>query len=137
MGLTIVAAMLGLFSAGPLSWTTVHQRQGLAEVEYGRFARQSAPATIRIKLQATGVRPEGVSIEVDSRFLDIYKITSVQPQPAQSIAVAHGIRFRFDAAEAMPATISFYVTPERMGFFRPRLTIAGGSEIEIPVFIYP
>ena len=137
MGVVIVAAMLGLFSAGPLSWTTVHQPQGFAEIEYGRFQRQSAPATIRIKLLAAGVRPEGVPVEVDSTFLDIYKITSIQPQPARSIAAAHGIRFRFDAAEGTPATISFYVTPERMGFFRPKLTIAGGNGIEVPVFIYP
>ena len=57
------------------------QLKGFAEIEYGRFQRQSAPATIRIKLLAAGVRPEGVPVEVDSTFLDIYKITSIQPQP--------------------------------------------------------
>jgi hypothetical protein len=137
MGVVIVAAVLGLFSAGPLSGTMVHQPQGLADIEYGRFQRRSAPAPIRIRLQVASARPEGVSIEVDSRFLAIYKITSIQPQPAQSIAAAHGIRFRFDVVQGMPATVSFYVTPERMGFFRPKLTIGAGDAVEIPVFIYP
>jgi hypothetical protein len=134
MGVVIVAAAAGLFGVGPLSWATVRQLPDLAEIEYGRFQRQTAPATIRIK---TRPRSDGVLIEVDSAFLDAYKISSIWPQPVQSTAVAHGVRFRFDVAEGMPATIAFHVSPERMGFFRPKLTIAGAEPVELPVFIFP
>jgi hypothetical protein len=76
-------------------------------------------------------------IEVDSKFLDAYKISNIWPHPAQSVAVPDGIRFRFDAAEGMPAMILFHLSPEGMGLFRPKLGIAGGEPVELPVFIYP
>jgi hypothetical protein len=136
MGVFIVAAALGLFAAGPLSSSTVRQPQGFAEVEYGRFARQRAPATIRIKLQAARPASDGLSIEVDDEFVDAYKISNIRPQPVQSSAVTQGMRFRFDA-EGTPSTILFHVEPDRIGFFRPKVTIAGGEPVELPVIIYP
>jgi hypothetical protein len=135
MGVVIVAAAAGLFGVGPLSWATVRQLPDLAEIDYGRFQRQTAPATIRIKTPRP--RSDGVLIEVDSAFLNAYKISSIWPQPVQSTALAHGVRFRFDVAEGMPATIVFHVSPQRMGFFRPKLTIAGAEPVELPVFIFP
>jgi hypothetical protein len=64
-------------------------------------------------------------------------ISSIQPRPAQATAAGHGIRFRFDASQGMPARILLYVEPQRIGFFRPKLMIGGGDAIELPVFIYP
>jgi hypothetical protein len=135
MGLVIVAAAAGLFGVGPLSWATVRQLPDLAEIDYGRSQRLTAPATIRIKTSRP--RSDGVLIEVDNAFLGAYKISSISPQPAQSTAVAHGVRFRFDVAEGTPATIVFHVSPQRMGLFRPKLTIAGAQPVELPVFIFP
>jgi hypothetical protein len=137
MALVLVAAALGAFAVGPLSWTTARDAAGTLVVEYERMQRQSAPATVKVRIAPQAVTAEGVTIEVDEAFADAFKITEIRPQPAQSMAVANGMRFRFDAAPNEPATIYFHLSPENVGFATPHLGLGGRDRVALPTFIYP
>ncbi len=137
MALWLFAAVLGLFGAGPLSDTVVLVPQTFARVEYDRFQRQSAPAVVKVVVAETATESGELVIAVDDEFLRAYDIRSIRPEPAQSVALGYGVRFRLETTPQMPATIYFQVQTARMGFFRPRLTIAGGPAVELPILIYP
>ncbi len=137
MTLVLVAAALGLFAEGPLSWTTARDAAGTFVVEYARIHRQTAPTTMKMKVAAQAVAAEGVTIEIDEAFADAFRITEIQPQPVQSMTTADGMRFRFEAAPNAPATIYVHLSPEKVGFVRPRLGLAGRDRIALPTFTYP
>jgi hypothetical protein len=137
MTLVLVAAALGLFAEGPLSWTTARDAAGAFVVEYARIHRQTAPTTMKMRVAAQEVRADGVTIEVDEAFADAFRITEIQPQPVQSTTTADGMRFRFEAVPNAPATIYFHLSPEKVGFVRPGLGLAGRDRITLPTFTYP
>jgi hypothetical protein len=137
MALILVAAGLGVFAVGPLSWTTARDPAATLVVEYGRMQRQSAPATVKVNVAPQAVTAEGITIEIDEAFANAFRITEIRPQPAQSVAIANGMRFRFDAVPNAPATIYFHLSPERIGFAAPQLGLAGRDRVALPTFIYP
>jgi hypothetical protein len=137
MALIVLAAALGLFSTGPLSWTTARDAQDTLVVEYERFLRQSSPVTMKLKVAPQAVTAEGVILEINEAFADAFRITEIQPQPARSSAIPGGMRFRFETAPNAPATIYFHLSPEDIGFSRPGLGLGGQERLVLPTFIYP
>lgn len=137
MALLVVAALLGLFAVGPLSWTTTSDAAGLLQVEHERFQRRSAPASLTIDVAAAAVPTASVEIEVDDEFLRTYEIRTMRPQPAESVATPDGLRLRFRVEPRAPATIRLYLQPERIGRARPTLGLTGRTPVELPVFVYP
>ncbi len=137
MALILAAAALGVFAVGPLSWTTVKDPEEILSVEYERMQRQSAPATVKVKVAPQGVTADGIVLDIDEEFASAFKITEIWPQPVQSTAIPGGMRLRFDAAPGAPATIHFHVSPEEIGFIQPRLGLSGRDRIALPTFTYP
>lgn len=137
MAVVVVAAVLGLFAEGPLSWTTVGDSRSHIVVEYGRIQRQSAPTTIRVLVAADAIKPDGITIEVDEAFTNALQITTIRPQPVQSMAVANGMRFRFEADARAATALYLYVRPEEVGSSRLRLGLADEAPVELPMFTYP
>lgn len=137
MALLLVAAALGLFGAGPLSTTLVQVPHAAAQIEYDRFQRKTAPAIVKIVVAERATESGELVVAVDDEFMRAYDIRSIRPEPAQSVALAHGIRFRLETDPQTPATIYFHLQTARLGYFRPRLTIADGPAVELPILIYP
>lgn len=133
----LVAALLGAFGTGPLSWTSASDARSFASVHYDRFQRLSAPATLKIDIPAGVSRADGVAIEAGGELLKGFKIETVRPAPVRSVAVEDGIRFQFATLAGVPATLYIHLRAERIGYFRPMIRIAEGQPIEIPVFVYP
>lgn len=137
MAVVVLAAALGVFSAGPLSWTTAQDAPGTVVVDYERFLRHTAPVTMKVKIAPQAATAEGVTLEIDEAFAEAFRITEIRPQPAQSSTIADGMRFRFDTAPNAPATIYFHLSPEKIGFSRPHLGLGGRERIVLPTFTYP
>src|SRR3546814_4740948 len=95
MALVLVAALLGLFSTGPLSSTTARDATGSVRIEYDRFERSLAPSTLHVAFSAAGAN-DTVSLRFSRSYLEAIQIERIQPEPQRSLADADGVVFVFD-----------------------------------------
>jgi len=137
MAAIVIAAALGLFASGPLSWATAQTSDGSLVVEYDRFMRKTSPVTVKVKVAASAATAEGLTFDIDEGFADAFRITEIRPQPAQSIATADGMRFRFATAPNAPATIYFHLSPEKIGVLRAGVGLGGRERLALTTVIYP
>ena len=138
MALVIIAALLGLFAVGPLSWTTSTDPSGLLRVDYGRIQRQTAPASLKLDVGLAATADGAIELQADRTFLEAFDINSMQPEPAESIATAQGLRLRFRAEPGEGrATVHVQLIPQAIGLRRTRLGLAGHEPVQLSFFIYP
>jgi len=91
--LIIVAALLGLTgSGGPLAHAKAETPIG--SVEYPRISRWQATDDLIVRLRPTP-QTQG-AIELDRRFVEVFEVVSIQPQPAQAYATPEAMRYVFD-----------------------------------------
>ena len=137
MAAILLAAALGLFASGPLSWTTAQDAGGALVVEYERFMRKTAPVTVKVKVAASAANAEELTLDIDEAFADAFRITEIRPQPAQSVAMADGMRFRFATAANAPATIYLHLSPEKIGVSRAGVGLGGRERLALTIVTYP
>lgn len=136
MGVLLLLAALGVFGAGPLSWTTVPENGGAVQVEYGRFQRASAPAGMTVRVSGAATADTPLSIELSEAFLRAYRIDAIRPEPAQWLPQDRGLRVSFETG-GRDFVINFHLRAERIGYFVPTLRTGAGKPVALPVVIYP
>lgn len=135
LSVMLVLAGLGLFSNGPLSRAEARSANGTMAVEYQRFLRNGAAATMVVRL-AAGNGP--AEFFIGREALDKLGITRIQPPPSHSSVSDDGIRLAFARIGDAPARIQLTVKP--MGFGRLHVSLRNddaGDRLEYSAFIYP
>lgn len=148
MVLLVVAALLGLFSTGPLSQVTVQDPEGLVQVQYDRFQRYRAPTTLRVTfLKPSGMESPGAdapgdgataSLRISRTLVDAIGIERIQPEPEQVRSAGEALVFVFRRAAGDEAdTVLFAVKPDSFGPVRGEIGLVGHEPIPLAPFIYP
>ena len=138
MALVVLAALLGLFSTGPLSSATARDPAGLVSIEYDRFARYVAPSTLRVDFSAAAAAGDRISLRMNRDLAEAIRIEQIQPQPEQAKATADGMNFVFNlAGPGQPGRVYFALRPETIGLLRGELGVAGQPPARLAQFVYP
>ena len=131
----ILAALLGVFGAGPLSRATVSS--GSVHVGYDRFVRMSAASVLHVTLPAAGGEAGEVVVTLDHAFLDRIRLDGVLPEPKRTTARPGAVEFAFaTASDGRPVMAWFHFTLETPGLARGRLT-AAGETLAFWQLVYP
>lgn len=134
--LLLLGGLLGLFGSGPLSHADVSS--GPLILEYDRLARQRAPTALQIQLGPEAVRDGEVTLWLDRAYLQVISIEQMMPEPAQTVAAANRVLFRFPIARQNPdSEITLTIEPEEPGLKTGRLGVEGGPEVTFQQFIFP
>ena len=136
MALLLVAALLGLFSVGPLSRTQAGSPEAL-RVSYERFERYQAPSTLRLDLGPAAVAAGEAAVHLGRAFVEAVQIEQIRPEPREAAAAAGGLRLVFDVVPEQPASIYLQVRPQKIGFIDGSVGLAGGATVGIGQFVYP
>jgi hypothetical protein len=111
----VAAALAGVLGSGPLSRSTATAAAGL-DVEYQRFARYQDPVKLTLRLHPGVTGAERVRVSINREFLDHSRIEGILPQPEAQEAGDDRVVFVFRmAAPGTPMTISYIMSPERVG----------------------
>jgi len=138
MLLFVVAAAVGLFSVGPLSWTQTRDPEGLIALEYERFGRYMAPTTLRLRLEPSATSRDRVAVRMNRALTEDLEIQHIRPAPERMTASPDGMRFEFDiAARGEPANITFSVRPQSIGRLRGEVGLIGHEPARPSLFVYP
>lgn len=132
----IVAALLGLLGAGPLSSTTAET--GPLQVQYSRFERRHAPAELEVSIAGIPADQDQVDLWLASDYLEHIEITSFIPEPESVIEAGDRVVYRFNITnQAGLSLIRIALEPDDPGPSTGRIGVVGGPELEIWQFVYP
>ncbi len=129
MFLLLILAIAGLFGSGPASEDIWKYRD--IEISYERFVRCESEMKLEIHGNAPG---DSLSVFLPHSYLQNLRIERIQPEPANSILTAAGIRYSFTAKDRAEVVFSFL--PEAAGIASGRLLV-NGTRADISHFIYP
>lgn len=139
MALIVLAALAGLFGSGPLSHARAGEAGDPLSLEYGRFARLTAPATLEIHLSPQAAAAGEARIWIDRRYLQDMQIEDMVPEPERVEAGADRLVFVFPLATGSPGATSFelHLQAQRVGSLHGRVGLEGGPSLDFHQFVYP
>lgn len=130
MSVIVLAALLGVFSDGPLSQRSI--ASGPVTLEQQRFGRQLRGNEMMLALPASDMP---VEVMLSDRLLEAMAVDSIEPRPDSSRAGAEGAVYSFPAS-AEPHRIRFDLRPRGPGTVRGEVRAAGRS-LDFFQFVYP
>lgn len=136
LAVLLTAALLGAFSRGPLSSTTLHSEGGAFSVEYQRLLRNGASDSMIIRVFDV---PEAAALRIafSPAFLEAFAIESTSPPPAETATSADGVEFAYPLPRTLPAGIYLSLRPQKSGLAESAITLNGRDTARLTQFTYP
>jgi hypothetical protein len=136
--LVVLAALLGLFGTGLFSKAGAGDPGGPLSVEYDRGLRYQAREQLRVRLGPGAVRDGKARVWLSDGYLDRVQIRRIDPSP-ETVELGPGGQTFVFAARALtePATVMFYLEPEKVGPLSGEVRLDGGPALPLRQFVYP
>ena len=134
IALFVALALLGVFSNGPCSETSVSSSDGSLDVEYQRFARRTARTHFAVRAVPGGAE---VTLRLSAAFADAYDIEAVYPLPVRNAAGGTGMEFTFVPSEAGDLRVAIAARPKRFGVFGLEIAAVSRGSVSFTQVIYP
>lgn len=134
LAMVTLAALLGAFSEGPLSSTTVTGADGRLEVHYDRFAHHDAGMRMEIVLREDAARQ--AIIRLSPSLTRGFSIETIRPAPAEESGGPGGHTYVFKPTDG-PLRIQIDLRPRERWFLRGEIATADGPPAAVTMFVYP
>ncbi|RPI57716.1 MAG: hypothetical protein EHM55_00880 [Acidobacteria bacterium] len=129
----VLSAALGLTGmGGPLSRGEAGRPDGPVFVEFDRFVRRGAPATIRLHLRAT---PGPVQVWISAPYFQDVRVESVAPPP-QMAAVEQDRHIYTIQAGSGDVTMTLEVEHHSIGPIQAEVGVVGGPSVRFRQLAY-
>jgi hypothetical protein len=136
MGAIIVAALIGLLGAGPLSSATAET--GPLQLQYGRFERRHAPSELEVSIAGGADNRDQIEIWLSTDYVGRIEITSIAPEPEEVSVAGDRVVYRFNVDDQSGASvIRIALEPDDPGFTTGRIGVMDGPELTFSQFVYP
>ncbi|WP_288407131.1 hypothetical protein [uncultured Pseudomonas sp.] len=134
LGLFVALALAGLFaSGGPWATATQVSADGQLRVEYERFQRRGAPATLTLTLE---LAPGLDRIGLDERLVADWTVEALYPQPLRMTS-SDGVLWLDLAPGTGSSRLHLALRPDRLGTVDWRILRPGQPPLALSAFIYP
>lgn len=134
----IIAALAGLFGAGPLSSTRAGTPTDGLQVEYERIARLNAPTTIVVRADRRLARGDELGVTLSGDMVRGLAMESSMPPADGATVLPDGVVLRFKAGrQPGELTIVLQAKPQRVGRLSSGIGVAGGPAHTIRQWIHP
>jgi len=141
MLLVALAGLLGLFGTmGPASQGRAGDvaTRGLS-IDYPRFARSLAPATLTVHVGPQWVRHGEIRLRLGRTLLAACRIESLTPEPEQTFLGPDHLLYVFPTSPGLdpPREVEVHLQPQRAGFAAGWIEVPGGPRLRFTTFVYP
>lgn len=134
----LVAALLGVFGAGPLSTAVAGSKADGLWIEYERFERLLAPSTLIIHVDRRPGAGDPVQVMLGGDYVQAAQIESLTPPAASGGSTPDGAVLRFEAPAGEGAVqVVVHLKFSRPGLVRGRVAVAGRTPLEISHWVHP
>jgi hypothetical protein len=134
LALIVAAALFGLLSHGPLSFTTLRDDGARLVVSYETVERRAAASDFRI--QTWGESGE-VRLRFSPGFLDTYEVRAMAPLPLRASAGATGYEAVFAPAADGTFDLRLHMRARRFGLADITIEAVGRGGVSLRQFIFP
>ena len=132
----IIAALIGLLGAGPLS--SASAESGPLQLQYARFERRHARTVLEVSVTSSADNQDQVEVWVSADYLARIEITSIVPEPEEVRVADDRVVYRFNIDEqADRPTILIALEPDDPGRSTGRIGVIDGPELTFWQFVYP
>ena len=132
----IVAALIGLLGAGPLSSATAES--GPLLLQYSRFERRHAPTELEVTVANTVIDQDQIEIWFSTDYLTRTEITSIVPEPEEVSETDDRVVYRFNIDDqGQTPTMYFALEHDDPGSTTGRIGVNDGPELTFWQFVYP
>jgi hypothetical protein len=132
----IIAALIGLLGAGPLSSATAEA--GPLQLQYSRFERRHAPTELEATVASGGVSQGQVEVWISTDYLERIEITSIVPEPEDVREVDGRVVYRFSIDnQTQTPTMLFALEYDDPGITTGRIGLVDGPELALWQLVYP
>lgn len=138
IGVALIAAMLGVFGSGPLSYTSVRDPQGPLILRYSRLTRYQAPTTLELQIGHGAARAETVRVWFTTAYLRAVQLQHVTPQPERVEGGGERTTFVFRlSSPGQSAVVFFHFQPEQVGSLAGQVGVESNPPLSFSQFVYP
>ena len=137
MAMVVAAAVAGVFSEGPLSWSSAQQRSTGVELRYERFVRRGGPTSLDLVVPARHAERGAVAVWIDREYLNEVRIDDITPTPDSATGADGGVVYEFAVRDAAALEVSFDVTPDAIGFRTGRVGLSDKEPMRFRQAFYP
>jgi hypothetical protein len=134
----LALALLGLFGTGWLSSSVASTDDDALVLDYERFIRHDGEASLDIEVGPDQVREGQVEFWISTDYLHDFQLQGVSPEPDEVRAEGDRQVYVFLSENPnAPLTISFSMTPERMGRYPGEIGLVDGPSLSFTQLSYP
>lgn len=138
MALLILAALLGLFGPGPLSYATAGVQGSSLWVEYNRFVRFTSVQELIVHLGPEAVRGDEAPLWFSTTYIESLDIQGITPQPDAVEIGPDRITYVFLVDNpSEPFSVYFVIQPEKIGLLEAQIGVDEGELVRFRQFVYP
>lgn len=144
IALLLLAALLGVFGAGPVSFASQADAQGQLRLDYERFLRSQADATLSVQVYPDKKHPAELHLWFSREYLNAFRIQEITPLPIQTQLAPDKVVLFFAVSEnaqaskdQQPVALSFQFSALKTGWVSGTIGLENGPELHLWHFIYP
>lgn len=131
----LLAALLGLFGHGPLSFATAGHSSDPLRLEYERFGRYHSTTQFTVHVAK---KDQALSFHLDRDYLDSFRVEQIVPEPERTAISTNGATYFFAVTESnQPHIVTLYVKPQRFGWLAGRIGSTERDVLSIWQFVFP
>ncbi len=131
----VVIALLGGFSDGWLSETSITNREKSLTIEYQRFLRAESDEPFALRIQ--GPKNQPVTLTFGGDFPDRFVLQTLQPQPVVAHTGQHTLTLTFPPTPDGAHAVWMVTQPQSAGRLSSIVTLNGASPVHLTQWVYP
>ncbi|MEX5384268.1 hypothetical protein WCE10_14445 [Cronobacter muytjensii] len=131
----VVIALLGGFSDGWLSETSITNREKSLTIEYQRFLRAESDEPFALRIQ--GPKNQPVTLTFGGDLPDRFVLQTLQPQPVVAHTGQHTLMLTFPPTPDGAHAVWMVTQPQSAGRLSSTVTLNGASPVHLTQWVYP
>ncbi|NUW61230.1 hypothetical protein [Cronobacter muytjensii] len=131
----VVIALLGGFSDGWLSETSITNREKSLTIEYQRFLRAESDEPFALRIQ--GPKNQPVTLTFGGDLPDRFVLQTLQPQPVVAHTGQHTLTLTFPPTPDGAHAVWMVTQPQSAGRLSSTVTLNGASPVHLTQWVYP
>ena len=137
LALVVIAALLGLFGAGPLSETTTEADDGTVQVEYERFLRHIGTSRMTISVGDAAFEKGMARVYISRELVEGWRLESVSPAPSTASSSDEWLIWQFDVLGESAPVIKVEIRGDGVGKNSGVIRAGDGEPVSLTQWIYP
>lgn len=138
MALVVVAALAGLFGAGPVSHTRAEAADGSLEVGYDRFVRLEGNSSVQLSISSSAVQDGRTTLYLSRGLVDRWRIEQITPTPSTESSSRDWVILEYDVLGSTPPHIQLHYRGDEPGRHTGSIRAGeDGEPVRISQWIHP